>query len=63
MLIERGNARDMKGLLHLFSIPGADWSRILHRIYLETILDIELGGRADNLTLASFSHLTILRGV
>ena len=37
MLIGRGNALDMKGLLHLFSVPGADWSRILHRIYLKAI--------------------------
>ena len=37
MLIGRENARDMKDLLRLFSIPGADWSRILHRIYLKAL--------------------------
>ena len=34
MLIEEENVLYMKGLLHLLLIPGADWSRILHRIYL-----------------------------
>ena len=37
MMIGRGNALYMKGLLHLCSIPGAAWSRILHRIYLEAL--------------------------
>ena len=34
MWVGMGNALRMEGLLHLFSIPGADWSRILHKIYL-----------------------------
>lgn len=32
-----GTVLYMEGLLHRFSIPDADWSRILHRIYLQRL--------------------------
>lgn len=37
MLVGMGNVLDMEDLLHLFSFPGADWFRILHRIYLKAL--------------------------
>ena len=37
MLVGMGNFLDMKDLLHLFSIPGADGSWILRRIYLKAL--------------------------
>ena len=37
MWVGMGNVLDTERLLHLFSIPGADWSRILHRIYLKAL--------------------------
>ena len=37
MIAGMENVLDTEGLLHLFSSPGADWFRILHRIYLNTL--------------------------
>ena len=34
MLVGMRNAPDIEDLLFLFSFPGADWSRIPHRICL-----------------------------
>ena len=35
MWVGVGIVLDTEVLLHLFSVPGGDWSLILHRIYLK----------------------------
>ena len=38
MWVGMENVLNTEALLHLFSFPGADWSRIPHRIYLIALL-------------------------